>query len=55
MEWVIFLILTAIVFGVSRAIVDKFFPASKMRGKNATPLLGVVHPPAKSQKKKEKR
>lgn len=54
MEWVIFMVLVAIVFGVSRAIVDKFFPVPKMRGKKPTPLLGVVQPTPKSQNKAKK-
>jgi hypothetical protein len=53
MEWVVFLMLVAVVFGVSRAIVDKFFPTVTLRGKKPTPLLGVVKPDDKSQKRKK--
>jgi hypothetical protein len=53
METVIFLALVVIVYAGARIAVDLYFKNRSTAWKKTTPLLGVVRPDAKSQKKKE--
>jgi hypothetical protein len=53
MEAVIFLVLFALVYVFSRIVVDRYFKNRPTAWKKTDPLLGVVKPLTKSQKKKE--
>ena len=55
MEIIVFLLLTAVFWGLARAFVDKIFPPINLRRKKATPLLGVVAPKQQKVRKKVKK
>jgi hypothetical protein len=55
METVFFLALVIVVYALARIGVDLYFKNRSTAWKKRSPLLGVVQPPTKSQKKKEQK
>ena len=55
MEIIVFLVITAVFWGIARSFVDRIFPPINLRGKKKTPLLGVVAPKQLKTRKKVKK